>query len=100
MKVKARKRKDRVSVKLLAKHPMETGLRKDKETGEVIPAKYIQELTCKHKEKLVFIANFGRAVSKNPYLSFSFVGGEKGDELILRWEDNTGESKTVEAIIG
>ena len=99
MKVKARMREDVVSVKLLAKHPMETGLRKDQETGELIPAKYIQELTCQYKEKLVFIANFGRAVSKNPYLSFSFTGAEKGGELILSWVDNTGESETVEAII-
>ncbi len=99
MKVKAKMRKDMVSVKLLAQHPMETGLRKDKETGETIPAKFIQELSCMYKEKTVFIANFGRAVSKNPYLAFSFSGGQKGDPLTLSWIDNTGETKTTEAVI-
>ncbi len=78
---------------------METGLRKDKETGETIPAKFIQELTCVHNEKTVFIANFGRAVSKDPYVAFSFSGGQKGESVSLSWVDNTGDSKTTEAVI-
>jgi sulfur-oxidizing protein SoxZ len=99
MKVKAKMQADKVIVKLLAKHPMETGLRKDKATGELIPAHYIQELTCKHNDKLVFIADFGRSVSKDPYMAFSFSGGNSGDVLTLEWKDNMGDSKTVEEII-
>lgn len=99
MKVKAKMKKDMVSVKLLMQHPMETGLRKDKETGEAIPANFIQELTCVHNDKTVFIANFGRAVSKNPYVAFSFSGGQKGDSITLSWSDNNGESETTEAVI-
>ena len=34
-----------VGVKVLIKHPMETGLRKDKKTGEPIPAHFISEVT-------------------------------------------------------
>jgi len=99
MKVKARMKKELAEVKLLAQHPMETGFRKDKNTGELIPAKYIRELTCKHKDKVVFIANFSHSISKNPYLSFSFSGGLKGDQLTLSWIDNTGETLSVEAVI-
>lgn len=97
MKVKAKMKKDMCVVKILAKHPMETGLRKDKKTDQVIPAKYIQELVCKHNDKIVMEANFGRAVSKNPYVAFSFQGGQKGDKLHLSWVDNTGETLAVEA---
>lgn len=99
MKVKAKMKKDMCVVKMLAKHPMETGLRKDKKTDKLIPAKYIQELICKHGDKVVFEANFGRAVSKNPYVSFSFSGAQKGDTLALNWIDNTGETLDVEAVV-
>jgi sulfur-oxidizing protein SoxZ len=97
MKVKAKMQKDKCIVKILAKHPMETGLRKDKKTDQVIPAKYIQELICKHGDKVVMEANFGRAVSKNPYVAFSFKGASKGDTLDLSWVDNTGETLAVTA---
>ena len=46
MKVKAKAKNNITSVRVLAKHPMETGRRINKESGEKIPAKYIQELTC------------------------------------------------------
>jgi sulfur-oxidizing protein SoxZ len=45
------------------------------------------------------MADFGRAVSKNPYVSFSFKGGQKGDQLALSWVDNLGETKAVDAVI-
>ncbi len=95
MKVKAKMKKDMAVVKLLAKHPMETGLRKDKKTGELIPAKFIQELVAKYNDKVVFTANLGRAVSKNPYISFAFAGAEKGGTLVISWLDNTGETLEV-----
>lgn len=99
MKIKAKMRKDMTSVKALAKHPMETGLRKDKKTDKVIPAKFIKELIGMHGDKKVFHADFGRAVSKNPYVSFSFAGAQKGDTVSMTWTDNTGDTETVETVI-
>tara|TARA_R110001606_G_C15402875_1_gene653453 strand:+ start:9312 stop:9614 length:303 start_codon:yes stop_codon:yes gene_type:complete len=99
MKVKAKFENNKVEVKLLVKHPMDTGLQKDKNNGDLIPAKYIQELTCMHGDKLVFLANFGRAVSKDPYLAFSFSGGKAGDTLVLKWFDNLGENEETEVVI-
>ncbi len=96
MRVKARMKRDMAEVKMLIKHPMETGLRKDKKTDELIPAKFIQEVICKHGDKVVFEANFGRAVSKNPYLAFNFSGAKSGDTISLSWLDNTGETESVE----
>jgi len=46
IKVKAKLENDEVTVKALITHPMETGLRKDKKTGETIPAHFIQEVVC------------------------------------------------------
>jgi sulfur-oxidizing protein SoxZ len=99
MKIKAKMKRDMAVVKVLAKHPMETGLRKDKKTNEVIPAKFIKELVCLHDGNVVFHADFGRAVSKNPYVSFSFAAGKKGDTVSMTWTDNTDETLTVEAPI-
>ncbi|ORU89793.1 MAG: thiosulfate oxidation carrier complex protein SoxZ [Cycloclasticus sp. symbiont of Poecilosclerida sp. M] len=99
MKVKAKFKNNITSVRLLAKHPMETGRRKNKETGELIPAKYIQELSCEHNGKVVFLAQLGTSVSKHPYFAFAFNGGEKGQTVQLRWNDNTGDVKKVDATI-
>jgi len=52
---------------------METGQRKDKKTGKLIPAHYIQEVTCQHNGNNVVLAQWGPAVSKNPYLSYQFT---------------------------
>ncbi|MFW1677184.1 thiosulfate oxidation carrier complex protein SoxZ [Pontibacter sp. JAM-7] len=99
IRVKAKVVGDKTQVKMMAKHIMETGQRKDKVTGETIPARYLQELTVEHADKLVFAANMSTPVSKNPYFSFYFVGGASGDELVIKWQENTGKSATEVAKI-
>jgi len=84
------------TVKVLISHPMETGQRKNKKTGKKIPAHFIQEVVCMHNDKTVLTANWGPAISKNPYLSFKFKGGAKGDTVSLRWVDNKGQSDSRE----
>ncbi|WP_271273873.1 thiosulfate oxidation carrier complex protein SoxZ [Aliamphritea hakodatensis] len=98
-KVKAKAKDGMTRVKMLAKHVMETGQRKDKKTGEVIPAKFIQEVTVQHGGNTVFSGQLGTAVSKNPYFSFTFAGGAKGEELSISWVENTGTSATETAKI-
>jgi len=87
------------TIKALISHPMETGLVKDKKTGEIIPAHYIQEIVCKHKGNTILTANWGPAVSKNPYLSFKFSGAAAGDTVNLSWVDNKGEKDSADATI-
>lgn len=99
IKIRAKMKGGACEVKALIKHPMETGLRKDKKTGKVIPAHFIQEVTCQHNGKTVMSANWGTAVSANPYLSFNFKGAKKGDKFKLSWKDNTGKSDSLEAAI-
>jgi len=85
------------TVKALITHPMETGMRKDKKTGDKIPAHYITEVKCEHGGKTVVNAQWGPAVSKNPYLSFAFSGAKAGDSVKLSWVDNKGQSDSAEA---
>jgi sulfur-oxidizing protein SoxZ len=87
------------TIKALMSHPMETGTRKDKKTGKNIPAHFIQEVVCKHGDKTVMTAQWGAAISKNPYLSFKFKGGNAGDTVSLSWTDNKGNSDSTEGAI-
>ena len=87
------------TIKALISHPMETGTRKDKKTGKNIPAHFIQEVVCEHKGNVIMTANWGPAISKNPYLSFRFSGGAAGDTVSLSWVDNKGEKDSSEATI-
>lgn len=100
IKIRAKHKAGVTTVKALMTHPMETGLRKDKKTGKKIPAHFIQEVTCKWKDQTVLTANWSGGVSKNPYLSFKFKGGAKGDAIELSWSDNTGKSATKAAKVG
>ena len=72
IKLRAKLADGETTVKALLTHPMESGRRKDKATGELIPAEFIQEVTCEHEGKTVFSAMCGPGLSKNPYLSFIF----------------------------
>lgn len=83
------------TVKALITHPMETGLRKDKKTGKKVPAHFIQTVSGKHNGNEVILAEWGGAISKNPYLSFQFAGAKKGDSVELTWSDNKGGSETA-----
>lgn len=86
-------------VKSLFSHPMETGQRKDKATGKLVPAHFIREVTCEHNGKPVFSAQWGTAISRDPYLSFELRGAKSGDKLSMRWLDNLGESDTAEITV-
>lgn len=98
MRIKAVLVKELVEVKLMVRHPMESGLRKD-ENGKKIPAHFIETLEVKCNEKVVFDAYLGMAVSENPFLMFSFKGAAKGDLLEVTWKDNRGDSRTDKAPI-
>jgi sulfur-oxidizing protein SoxZ len=85
-------------VQVLIQHPMDSGFVKD-DKGEIIPPHFIQELTFEHGGRKIFVADWGTAVSRDPYVKFSFKGGNKGDELKISWVDNRGESDTTTAKI-
>jgi len=85
-------------VQALIQHPMDSGFVKDAK-GQLIPPHFIQEVTFEHDGKKVFVADWGPAVSKDPYLKFTFKGGKKGDDLKISWSDNKGTSDSTTAKI-
>ena len=100
IRIRAKMKGDVTEVKALMSHPMETGLRKNKKTGEKIPAHFIKDVTCEHNGNQVIVAHWAVAVSKNPYLAFKFTGAAKGDTITVSWNDNKGESASAEAKVG
>ena len=98
MRVRAVESGGVVDVKILMKHDMETGQRKDA-SGKVIAAWHIANIVAKINNKEVFKGEFVTAVSKDPFLNFKFKGGAKGEEVVITWVDNKGDTRTDKAII-
>ena len=98
MRIRAVAKDGIVNVKVLMSHEMETGQRKDSK-GALIPAWFIQNVTATYNGKTVLSAEWGPAVSKNPFLSVKFAGGKAGDKVVITWTDNRGDKRTDEAII-
>ena len=88
-----------IDVRVLMSHEMETGQRRDS-AGALVPAHFISNVTVTHAGRNVLSAEWGPAVSKNPYLQFRFKGAKKGDEIVVNWVDNKGDSRTDKAVIG
>ncbi len=86
-------------VMVMIKHPMETGLRKDKKTGKKFPPHFIQSISVDHNGKPVVMADLGIAISKNPIMGFGLAKVKKGDRVKVSWKDNKGESGSAEKII-
>lgn len=98
MRIRAQAAGDKVNVRVLVSHEMESGMRKAAD-GKLVPAWFIQTIKATHNGKTVMSAQWGPAVSKNPFIQFSFAGGKAGDKIIVTWVDNKGETRTDEATI-
>ncbi len=99
MRIRATMAGDVADVKVLMNHPMETGLRKDAKTGQLVPAHFIQEVVATINGAAVLAADIGSGVSKNPYMGFKVKGAKAGDKVIVSWTDNKGDKNSAEATI-
>ncbi|NMM07028.1 thiosulfate oxidation carrier complex protein SoxZ [Polaromonas sp.] len=98
MRIRAQALADKTMVRVLVSHEMESGQRKDA-AGKIVPAWFIQMISASWNGKTVMSAQWGTAVSKNPFVQFSFKGGKAGDKIAVSWTDNRGEQRTDEAVI-
>ena len=98
MRIRAQAAGDKVTVRVLISHEMETGMRKASD-GNLVPAHYIQTVSATHNGKIVMSAQWGPAVSKNPFIQFVFKGAKAGDKIAVTWVDNKGDKRTDEATI-
>jgi sulfur-oxidizing protein SoxZ len=98
MRIRAQASGDKATVRVLMSHEMESGQRKDA-SGKLVPAWFIQEVTATLNGKQVLSAEWGPAVSKNPFMQFAVKGAKAGDKVAVTWKDNKGESRTDEATV-
>src|SRR5690349_14688633 len=98
MRIRAQAQGDKVTVRVLMSHEMESGQRRDA-AGKLVPAWFIQNVSATCEGKPVMNAQWGPAVSKNPFLQFAFKGGKVGDKVVVTWTDSKGDKRTDEAVI-
>ncbi len=89
---------DIVKVSFMVMHPMETGLRKDKKTGAVIPEEYINSVKFEYNGKVITTMNVWETLSVNPVFTINMKVDGAG-ELKVTYTDNTGKvEETTEKI--
>lgn len=86
-------------IKAMITHPMETGFRRDPDSGQLVPAHFVEEIVFTHGDKVILTAQVGPAVAKNPYIAFRYKGGKVGEIISLRWYDSEGERGGMETAI-
>jgi sulfur-oxidizing protein SoxZ len=98
MRIRAQAAGDKATVRVLMSHEMESGQRRDA-AGKLVPAWHITEVSASLNGKPVLSAEWGPAVSKNPFLQFAIKGAKAGDKVTVVWKDNKGDTRTDEATV-
>jgi sulfur-oxidizing protein SoxZ len=96
MRIKAKLKKDVISVKAMAKHEMMTYDIAEKKTGSRDNANFITHLSATIGGKTVLDASTSQFLSKNPIFKYKVkaAGFKKGDALEMTWVDLKGKTKT------
>ena len=97
-KIRAKYKSGSVEFRMLMIHEMETGLRVNEKTGDLIPAWFIRNFEIFLNAKPILSGQLGPTVSKNPYFRCRFVG-EAGDKISVRWIDNRGNKRKDEGTV-
>ena len=97
-KIRARAVDGIVDFRMLMRHEMESGLRKDDKTGEVVPAWFIKEFHVFLNNESIRVGYICPLVSKNPYFRCNF-GGKAGDIVKVLWIDNLGVKRVDEDLV-
>ena len=95
MRIRAQSQAGGAVVRVLMSHEMESGQRKDA-AGKSIPAWHITEVVASHNGKTVMTAQWGTAISKNPFLQFTVRGAKAGDKIGISWVDDRGDKRSDE----
>ena len=98
MRIRATLQGDVADVRILMRHPMETGQRKDAK-GNVVPLHFIQSVIVTHNGRTVLDAQWSQAVSRDPFLGIKVKGAKVGDKISVTWVDNRGDKRTDETTV-
>ena len=81
------RRGDLLTIKALAEHEMEPGVRLNPDTMVVYPRFILNKLICRYNGVEVFISDWYSGVSANPYISFNVLAENSG-EIEIEWVDD------------
>ena len=98
MRIRATLQGDVADVRILMRHPMETGTRKDGK-GQIVPVHFIHSVIVTHNGKTVLDAQWSQAISRDPFLGLRVKGAKAGDKISVTWTDNKGGKRTDEATV-
>ncbi len=98
IRIRAQQVGDRVVVRALVSHVMESGQRQDG-SGKLVPAHFIEQISATHNGITVLAADWGPWVARNPVLRFELRGARPGDRITLSWRDNRGQSRSDSAVV-
>lgn len=97
MRLRATLQGDTADVRILMRHPMETGTRKT--AAGVVPLHFIQSVIVQHNGKTVLDAQWSQAISRDPFLGLRVKGAKVGDKITVTWTDNKGDKRTDEIAV-
>ena len=97
IKIRARLEGDRLDLRTLSTHPMETGQRKDAD-GQTVAAHFMVHFIVTLNGQTVIEVECAQGLSANPPMGFRVKGAKLGDLLVVAWEDNRGE-KASETLV-
>lgn len=98
MRIRVSRQASVLLVKALIEHPMDSGIARDAQ-GRVPPAHFITELTVRVNGQLRVRGALGPGISRNPLFAWRLAGGAAGDEVLVAWEDNLGNSGQQSATV-
>lgn len=98
-RIRAQLKGDVAEIRVQLMHPMETGQRKNPQTGQPIPAHFIQTMTLDVGGRRVLENFLGTAVSRNPVFGFKVSGCKAGEKVVVSWADNRGDRRTDEVVL-
>ena len=98
MRVRAVLSGEFVEVKVLMKHRMLSRLSWGTD-GQLILPHFIQTVKGTCNGRPVLHVHFGGSVARDPYFSFRFKGGKRGDKVEISWVDTEGDTRTDQAIV-
>ena len=97
MKIRATLLGDIADVRVLMRHPMETGTRKT--ATSVVPLHFIQSVIVQHNGRTVLDAQWSQAISRDPFLGLRVKGAKVGDKITVTWIDNKDDKRTDEVAV-
>ena len=87
-----------ITIKTMAEHEMEPGVRRDPKTGVIYPRFIIDLVIVRYNGTEVFKARWFSGVSQNPYMSFKFKPEVSG-LLEIEWIDDYQQSTFKRAVL-